>query len=216
MLSNHKVVFYPTFPVWFIYICCTYINTHWTKPNDAAHFDLPITIRKRANYVAGGICRLFVYYAMRQNLCSSLAADQRGRHSTKTVITRQFVVHGINCLNQKRIIHVNFRFIIKYNVPQLNYLPSFPSLGKGWCWIKIWTPPSRQQRDQRQHLYIDSALNAFLANTMHLVNLSSQLSIKHLYLYPSQFNLGNIHSCPHKLLWITKHLATCTRHSNHC
>ena len=56
------------------YLCqlFTYINTCWTKPNDAGHFDWPITIRKRANYVAGSRCHLFLYYAMRHYLCSPL------------------------------------------------------------------------------------------------------------------------------------------------
>ena len=48
-----------TLPVPVIYICCTYINTCWTKPNDAGHFYWPITIRKRANYVAGSRCHFF-------------------------------------------------------------------------------------------------------------------------------------------------------------
>ena len=61
-----------TLPLSVIYICCTYINTCRTKPNDAGHFDWPITTRKRANHVAGSRWHLFVYYAMRHNLCSPL------------------------------------------------------------------------------------------------------------------------------------------------
>ena len=59
-----------TIPLPGLNICCTYINTCRTKPNDAGHFDWPITTRKRANQVAGRRWHLFVYYAMRHNLCS--------------------------------------------------------------------------------------------------------------------------------------------------
>ena len=62
-----------TLPLPVIYMCCTYINTCRIKPNDAGHFDWPITIRKGANHVAGSRWHLFVYYAMRHNLCSSLS-----------------------------------------------------------------------------------------------------------------------------------------------
>ena len=59
-------------PVPVIHAFSTYINTCWTKPNDAGLFGRPITFRMRAKYVAGGRCHLFVYYAMRHNLCSPL------------------------------------------------------------------------------------------------------------------------------------------------
>ena len=59
-----------TLPVPVVHACSTFINTCWTKLNDAGLFGRPITFRMRGKYVAGSRCHLFIYFAMIYNLCS--------------------------------------------------------------------------------------------------------------------------------------------------
>ena len=94
-----------TLPLPVIYTCCTYINTCRTKPNDAGHFDWPITIRKRANHVAGSRWHLFIYCAMRHNLCSPFSSaamltyilDVRLQFCSKVTTTLSDLVVYLNC-----------------------------------------------------------------------------------------------------------------------